>query len=99
MTLRLLNAYVGRTDQDDRDNYGKKRLDMCGSLLTQLFREKFLKYINTARSRISSNIIKELEKASGFESLDRLTDRIKNCFDSETITKEIRRALATGNWG
>jgi DNA-directed RNA polymerase II subunit RPB2 len=41
MIKRLLNAYVGRTDQDDRDNYGKKRLDMAGALLTQLFREKF----------------------------------------------------------
>lgn len=38
MTNRLLKAYLGRTEEDDRDYYGKKRLDMAGSLLGTHFR-------------------------------------------------------------
>lgn len=38
MTNRLLQAYLGRAPEDDRDYYGKKRLDMAGALLKQIFR-------------------------------------------------------------
>lgn len=38
MVNRLLKASLGHTGEDDRDYYGKKRLDMCGSLLSQLYR-------------------------------------------------------------
>jgi DNA-directed RNA polymerase II subunit RPB2 len=38
MVHRLIVASLGRTSEDDRDYYGKKRLDMAGSLLTGLFR-------------------------------------------------------------
>lgn len=30
MTQRLLAAYLNRSTEDDRDYYGKKRLDMAG---------------------------------------------------------------------
>jgi len=35
------NNCVGKVGQDDRDHYGKKRLDMVGMLLADLFRQKF----------------------------------------------------------
>ena len=38
MTSRLIKAHLGRTMEDDRDYYGKKRLDMSGSLLGTHFR-------------------------------------------------------------
>lgn len=38
MTNKLLKAYLGRISEDDRDYYGKKRLDMAGSLLATHFR-------------------------------------------------------------
>ena len=44
MVGRLLNSYLGKTGEDDRDHYGKKRLDMCGALLTSLFRDKFKEF-------------------------------------------------------
>jgi len=30
----LLNAALGKTEEDDRDHYGKKRLDTAGTLLS-----------------------------------------------------------------
>ena len=41
MVNRLIQASLGRTSEDDRDYYGKKRMDMAGSLLSGLFRQLF----------------------------------------------------------
>jgi DNA-directed RNA polymerase II subunit RPB2 len=41
MASKLLKAFLGRIDEDDRDYYGKKRLDMAGSLLASHFRSLF----------------------------------------------------------
>jgi DNA-directed RNA polymerase II subunit RPB2 len=38
MVNRLIQGSLGRTSEDDRDYYGKKRMDMAGALLSQLFR-------------------------------------------------------------
>jgi len=38
MINRLLQVHLKRAREDDRDYYGKKRLDMSGSLLASLFR-------------------------------------------------------------
>lgn len=38
---RLLLAALERRELDDRDHYGKKRLDMAGPLLAGLFRNLF----------------------------------------------------------
>jgi DNA-directed RNA polymerase II subunit RPB2 len=38
---KLLRAFLGRIQEDDRDYYGKKRLDMAGSLLASHFRQLF----------------------------------------------------------
>jgi len=37
MVRRLLNAALGKTVEDDRDHYGKKRLDTAGSLIESVF--------------------------------------------------------------
>jgi DNA-directed RNA polymerase II subunit RPB2 len=38
---KLLMCSLGRLDQDDRDHYGKKRLDLAGPLVAGLFRTLF----------------------------------------------------------
>ena len=48
MAHRLLNAALGKTDQDDRDHYGKKRLDMAGSMMMQVFKQSFDAYKKNA---------------------------------------------------
>jgi DNA-directed RNA polymerase II subunit RPB2 len=34
MVNRLIQASLGRTPEDDRDYYGKKRMDMAGQLMS-----------------------------------------------------------------
>jgi len=38
MINRICNAALGRIREDDRDHYGKKRMDLAGALLGNLFR-------------------------------------------------------------
>ena len=45
MVHRICNAALGRIDEDDRDHYGKKRMDLAGALLETLFRQKFREYV------------------------------------------------------
>ena len=33
MVQRLLDAHLGKSGEDDRDHYAKKRIDMAGALL------------------------------------------------------------------
>jgi len=52
MVFRLINASLGRSPEDDRDHYGKKRLDMAGALLGSLFHNLFREFIKDARKTI-----------------------------------------------
>lgn len=48
MTYWLIFASLGKAPEDDRDHYGKKRLDMAGSLLGSLFYHSFRELIKDA---------------------------------------------------
>jgi len=85
---KLLRAFLGRIQEDDRDYYGKKRLDMAGSLLASHFRQLFRQFTDVMKKVL----IKEMN--SGKDSLN-LCSAIK----SDIITRGLRTALATGNWG
>lgn len=47
---KLLMCSLERIDEDDRDHYGKKRLDLAGPLLEGLFRQLFRKLCKEMRS-------------------------------------------------
>ena len=87
MVHRLVNAHLGRVKEDDRDHYGKKRLDMAGSLLGMLYRNLFRKYIKEA-----GRYLKLL--ADKGDPLN-----ITRAFKKDSITDGLKYALATGNWG
>jgi DNA-directed RNA polymerase II subunit RPB2 len=88
MVNRLIQGSLGRTAEDDRDYYGKKRLDMAGSLLSQLFRQEFRKTVDEMKKLIK----KDLD--SGRPIID-----IRNAIKPDIVTRGLRSALATGNWG
>jgi DNA-directed RNA polymerase II subunit RPB2 len=57
MIHRLLLAALERRDFDDRDHFGKKRLDLAGPLLTGLFRllfRKLTKDVNRQLQKVKS---------------------------------------------
>jgi DNA-directed RNA polymerase II subunit RPB2 len=52
MTHRLISAYLGRRELDDRDHFGNKRLDLAGPLLANLFRQLFYRFTKRIRDEL-----------------------------------------------
>lgn len=87
MIHRLLLAALERRETDDRDHFGKKRLDLAGPLLAQLFRMLFRK--------MTSDVGRYLQKCIDDNREFNLNLAVKNT----TITNGLKYSLATGNWG
>ncbi len=84
---KMLMCSLGRLDEDDRDHFGKKRLDLAGALIGGLFRNLFKK--------LSKQVKQHLEKAvnEGREM------NLLKAMDNKSISDGLRYSLATGNWG
>mmetsp|Transcript_44711 Transcript_44711/g.100948 ORF Transcript_44711/g.100948 Transcript_44711/m.100948 type:complete len:1253 (-) Transcript_44711:314-4072(-) len=84
---KLLMCSLDRLDEDDRDHYGKKRLDLAGPLLAQQFRQLF--------RRLTKDMRKLIERDLMAHRPCNLAASIK----SRIIENGVRYALGTGNWG
>ncbi|RKP27639.1 DNA-dependent RNA polymerase II second largest subunit [Syncephalis pseudoplumigaleata] len=87
MVHRLLLAALERRELDDRDHYGKKRLDLAGPLIAGLFRMLFRK--------LTKDVGKYLQRVIDENRDFNLTLAVK----STTLTNGLKYSLATGNWG
>ena len=99
MTNKLLQTSFGWRKSDDRDSYKNKRLDLCGVLLNNLFRNYFNKLVKDMQKQT----VREINNGSW-----KSTDNYKNIINhtniykiikSTTIENGIKRALATGDFG
>jgi DNA-directed RNA polymerase II subunit RPB2 len=99
MINKLLKTSFGWRKIDDRDSYKNKRLDLCGTLLNNLFRNYFNKLVKDMQKQT----IREINNGSW-----KSTDNVKNIINrtniykiikSTTIENGIKRALATGDFG
>lgn len=87
MIHRLLLTALERREIDDRDHFGKKRLDMAGPLLAGLFRMLFRK--------LTRDIYRHLQKCVEEKKDFHITQAVK----ASTITNGLKYSVATGNWG
>lgn len=87
MIHRLLLCALERREFDDRDHFGKKRLDLAGPLLGGLFRMLFRK--------LTKDVGRYLQKCIDQGREFNLTLAVK----ANTITNGLKYSLATGNWG
>jgi DNA-directed RNA polymerase II subunit RPB2 len=87
MVHKLLQCALGRRETDDRDHFGKKRLDLAGPLLAKLFRNLF--------RRVTGDLFKYTQRCveNGKEFNPALG------LKSTTLTNGLKYSLATGNWG
>jgi DNA-directed RNA polymerase II subunit RPB2 len=84
---KMLMCSLGRLEEDDRDHFGKKRLDLAGPLMGGLFRMLFKK--------LTKEVKKHLQK-----SLDEGRDfNIILAMKTKVMTDGMKYCLATGNWG
>ena len=84
---RLLQVALGRREEDDRDHFGKKRLELAGPLLCQLFR--------TMYKKMKGDVLRHLQKCVETNREFNSLLAIKH----HTISNGLKYALATGNWG
>ena len=99
MTYRLLMAYNGFIEQDDRDSYVNKRLDLCGSSLNNLYRNHYNKFVKDGEKQIIREINNGAWKSTNdYENIINFTNVYK-IFKSTTLENGIKRALSTGDFG
>ena len=82
---KLLMCKLGRADEDDRDHFGKKRLDLAGPLLGGLFRVLFRKLTKDVRRHLQ----RCLDEGKHFN--------IGAAIKSNHISDGLKYSLATGN--
>jgi DNA-directed RNA polymerase II subunit RPB2 len=87
MVHRLLLVSLKRREEDDRDHYGNKRLDLAGPLMANLFRLLFRKLLKDTRSYVQ----KCVDSGKNFN--------LNHILKHTTITNGLKYSLATGNWG
>ena len=78
---------LGRRALDDRDHLSNKRLSLAGPLLAMQFRLLVDKMTKTLQIRMQKDYARGREPKLGEMGL------------ADTITRGLRYALATGNWG
>ena len=99
MANKLLSTSFGWITTSDRDSYINKRIDLCGTLLNNLFRNYFNKLVKDMQKQI----IREINNGS-WKSTENYTNIINQTnvykiVKSTTIENGIKRALATGDFG
>lgn len=89
MVRKLIAAYTGQIQCDDRDHYANKRVDTAGMLMSLLFRQVYRTYLKTLTAQLNRLIDnKKLEYTN-------LGDLINH----KKITGAFKYAFSTGNWG
>ena len=99
MANKLISCALGRIKCDDRDSYINKRIDLTGTLLNNLYRNYFNKFVKD----IQKQTIREMNTGS-WKSSDKYINiinytNIYKIVKSMTIENGINRALSTGDFG
>ncbi|CAK7270705.1 DNA-dependent RNA polymerase II [Sporothrix epigloea] len=87
MVHKLLQCALGRRDTDDRDHFGKKRLDLAGPLLAKLFRG----IIRKMYQELMNHLKRCVDTNRNFD--------LRVGIRHQTLTNGLKYSLATGNWG
>ncbi|KAF1329291.1 DNA-directed RNA polymerase iii subunit, partial [Globisporangium splendens] len=86
---RIIFTDKDRTQLDDKDYYGNKRLELAGQLLSLLFEDLFKRF-NSDLKRQADMVLSKPNRAAVFDIL--------KCIRTDTITQGFYHALSTGNW-
>ena len=99
MANKLIRVGLGYIAGDDRDAYTNKRVDLCGVLLNNLFRN----YFNKVVKDMEKQVVREINTGS-WKSTDDIQNiinqtNIYKIIKSTTIENGLKRALSTGDFG
>ncbi|GBF08892.1 DNA-directed RNA polymerase subunit B [Aeropyrum pernix] len=87
MANRVLQLYLGKRGEDDKDFLGNKRLRLAGDLIAELFRESLEALANTMAQKLEEQLA------------ERRQIRLDFLVRPTIISDRLKGAIATGNWG
>ncbi len=82
----VLEFYLGKRREDDKDHYSNKRLKLAGDLMEDLFRVAF------------ANLVKDLKYQLERSYARRRDIKIASAIRPDLLSQRLLHALATGNW-
>mmetsp|Transcript_44 Transcript_44/g.122 ORF Transcript_44/g.122 Transcript_44/m.122 type:complete len:1191 (-) Transcript_44:26-3598(-) len=88
MANRMLLGVLGRIVEDDRDHFGKKRIDLAGSLVSASFSGLWRKTTKDLRKALQKQVDKGREP--------NIAETLKNV---SCLSTGLKYQFATGNWG
>uniref|UniRef100_A0A6C0DRM1 DNA-directed RNA polymerase n=1 Tax=viral metagenome TaxID=1070528 RepID=A0A6C0DRM1_9ZZZZ len=97
LTFRLLSVYTGLETPTDRDNFKYKRIELVGSLMSDLFRE----YYKIQQREIYLTFEEQINYNAGLYEADLYSlvqDFYKRAFSERSVESGFRKAFK-GNWG
>ena len=95
MANRLIQVALGWIQPDDRDSYLNKRVELTGTLLNNLFRNLYSRFIKD----FEKHIIREINTGSWNDPSKIINStNIHKIFNPTSIENGINRALATGDF-
>jgi len=95
MANRLIQTALGWIETDDRDSYLNKRIELTGTLLNNLFRNLYSRFIKD----FEKHIIREINTGSWNNPSKIINStNIHKIFNPTSIENGINRALATGDF-
>lgn len=86
MAEMVLELYLGKRREDDKDHYANKRLKLAGDLMEEIFRVAFLRLLKDVKYQL------ERAKVRG------RTLKMSTAVRSDVLTDRIMHPMATGNW-
>lgn len=86
MATKAIERAYNLRDEDDKDHYANKRLELSGKLMEHLFRYAFKYFIKDLRFQIDRTITRRRKL------------NISTVVRPGAVTERIRFAMSTGNW-
>ncbi|GAW82799.1 DNA-directed RNA polymerase III subunit [Plasmodium gonderi] len=103
MIRRVLDSANNKSELDDKDYYGNKRLELAGQLISLLFEDLYKRFYFTLKKQIDQTLSKYMQSnyASKLKHSGIIDDNYPDVFRSlpkDIITRGMQAAISTGNW-
>ncbi|MEN2999571.1 MAG: DNA-directed RNA polymerase subunit B [Acidilobaceae archaeon] len=89
MANRVLQLYLGKRPEDDKDHYSNKRIRLAGDLIAEIFREAMDVFVKTLQSQLEEHLAQMSHRGKL---------RLMALVRSDIISERLKTAISTGNW-
>jgi DNA-directed RNA polymerase II subunit RPB2 len=101
MVDKLLRVHAGWVPLDNRDAYKNKRIVLPGTLLSQRYRQLYMKAIKDMKSKLNIECNKAAWKKDGANKAAALINlaSLSKIIRMTTVEKKLQQAITTGSFG